>query len=95
MACSVLIPVLFARFPISNVSSFFPPLSVIDKFDYVFAENGTVQYKNGQLVSKQVRPPPFATVALLPCAPWGAAPPIPRQVGSLFSPVATSSRCAL
>ncbi|NWQ82765.1 PMM1 Phosphomannomutase, partial [Columbina picui] len=26
---------------------------VIDKFDYVFAENGTVQYKNGQLVSKQ------------------------------------------
>lgn len=28
--------------------------TVIDKFDYVFAENGTVQYKNGQLVSKQV-----------------------------------------
>ncbi|KAH0616844.1 hypothetical protein JD844_028268 [Phrynosoma platyrhinos] len=27
--------------------------TVIDKFDYVFAENGTVQYKNGQLVSKQ------------------------------------------
>ncbi|KAM9388641.1 phosphomannomutase 1 [Phaethornis superciliosus] len=26
---------------------------VIDKFDYVFAENGTVQYKNGQLISKQ------------------------------------------
>ncbi|XP_019370642.1 PREDICTED: phosphomannomutase 1 isoform X1 [Gavialis gangeticus] len=26
---------------------------VIKKFDYVFAENGTVQYKNGQLVSKQ------------------------------------------
>ncbi|KAI6079658.1 Phosphomannomutase 1 [Aix galericulata] len=26
---------------------------VISKFDYVFAENGTVQYKNGQLVSKQ------------------------------------------
>ncbi|XP_054047567.1 phosphomannomutase 1 isoform X1 [Rissa tridactyla] len=26
---------------------------VIEKFDYVFAENGTVQYKNGQLVSKQ------------------------------------------
>ncbi|XP_034259074.1 phosphomannomutase 1 isoform X1 [Pantherophis guttatus] len=26
---------------------------VINKFDYVFAENGTVQYKNGQLVSKQ------------------------------------------
>ncbi|XP_071588288.1 phosphomannomutase 1 isoform X2 [Heliangelus exortis] len=27
--------------------------AVIDKFDYVFAENGTVQYKNGQLISKQ------------------------------------------
>ncbi|XP_067998659.1 phosphomannomutase 1 isoform X1 [Melanerpes formicivorus] len=26
---------------------------VVEKFDYVFAENGTVQYKNGQLVSKQ------------------------------------------
>ncbi|XP_063164368.1 phosphomannomutase 1 [Candoia aspera] len=26
---------------------------VINKFDYVFAENGTVQYKNGQLISKQ------------------------------------------
>ncbi|XP_064011212.1 phosphomannomutase 1 isoform X2 [Pogoniulus pusillus] len=25
----------------------------IEKFDYVFAENGTVQYKNGQLISKQ------------------------------------------
>uniref|UniRef100_A0A8B9F014 Phosphomannomutase n=1 Tax=Amazona collaria TaxID=241587 RepID=A0A8B9F014_9PSIT len=31
----------------------FPSPTVIDKFDYVFAENGTVQYKNGQLVSKQ------------------------------------------
>uniref|UniRef100_A0A670K1J5 Phosphomannomutase n=1 Tax=Podarcis muralis TaxID=64176 RepID=A0A670K1J5_PODMU len=30
-----------------------PASPVIDKFDYVFAENGTVQYKNGQLVSKQ------------------------------------------
>lgn len=37
----------------------FPPPSVIDKFDYVFAENGTVQYKNGQLVSKQVGPAPL------------------------------------
>lgn len=46
----------------------FPPLSVIDKFDYVFAENGTVQYKNGHLVSKQVSPAPFAAMALLPCA---------------------------
>uniref|UniRef100_A0A8C2TD81 Phosphomannomutase n=1 Tax=Coturnix japonica TaxID=93934 RepID=A0A8C2TD81_COTJA len=27
---------------------------VVDKFDYVFAENGTVQYKNGRLVAKQV-----------------------------------------
>ncbi|XP_056653414.1 phosphomannomutase 1 isoform X1 [Monodelphis domestica] len=26
---------------------------VIEKFDYVFAENGTVQYKNGRLLSKQ------------------------------------------
>lgn len=42
--------------------------SVIDKFDYVFAENGTVQYKNGQLVSKQVSPAPLAATALLPCA---------------------------
>lgn len=42
----------------------FPPRSVIDKFDYVFAENGTVQYKNGQLVSKQVGP----AMALIPCA---------------------------
>ncbi len=28
--------------------------AVIHKFDYVFAENGTVQYKEGKLVSKQV-----------------------------------------
>jgi hypothetical protein len=27
---------------------------VIQKFDYVFAENGTVQYKDGKLLSKQV-----------------------------------------
>lgn len=26
---------------------------VIEKFDYVFAENGTVQYKHGRLLSKQ------------------------------------------
>ncbi|KAM8930951.1 phosphomannomutase 1 [Pelodytes ibericus] len=26
---------------------------VVQKFDYVFAENGTVQYKNGQLLSRQ------------------------------------------
>lgn len=29
-------------------------LAVIHKFDYVFAENGTVQYKDGKLVSKHV-----------------------------------------
>lgn len=29
-------------------------LAVIHKFDYVFAENGTVQYKNGKLLSKHV-----------------------------------------
>lgn len=29
-------------------------LPVIHKFDYVFAENGTVQYKDGRLVSKHV-----------------------------------------
>ncbi|TRY88423.1 hypothetical protein DNTS_018322 [Danionella cerebrum] len=28
---------------------------VVDKFDYVFAENGTVQYKDGKLISKQVK----------------------------------------
>lgn len=28
--------------------------AVIHKFDYVFAENGTVQYKEGKLISKQV-----------------------------------------
>lgn len=42
-------------FPLNILSA--PPnsfLTVINKFDYVFAENGTVQYKNGQLVSKQV-----------------------------------------
>lgn len=60
----------------SNVSFFFPPLSVIDKFDYVFAENGTVQYKNGQLVSKQVSPTPFAAMALLPYpGRWAASSP--------------------
>ena len=30
-------------------------LAVIHKFDYVFAENGTVQFKEGKLISKQVR----------------------------------------
>lgn len=29
-------------------------LAVIHKFDYVFAENGTVQYKDGKLLSKHV-----------------------------------------
>lgn len=42
---------------------------VIEKFDYVFAENGTVQYKHGRLLSKQVSTPqglnlgPFLVVA--------------------------------
>lgn len=61
MARSVLSPVLLAPFP-RHYSCFlfcFPHPSVIDKFDYVFAENGTVQYKNGQLVSKQVGPAPL------------------------------------
>lgn len=35
-----------------NLPSF--SLIVIQKFDYVFAENGTVQYKDGKLLSKQV-----------------------------------------
>ncbi|KAL0625446.1 Phosphomannomutase 1 [Plecturocebus cupreus] len=38
---------------------------VIEKFDYVFAENGTVQYKHGRLLSKQVSvpgAPHFSTV---------------------------------
>lgn len=30
---------------------------VIENFDYVFAENGTVQYKHGRLLSKQVSAP--------------------------------------
>lgn len=29
-------------------------LSVANKFDYVFAENGLVAYKNGQLIGKMV-----------------------------------------
>lgn len=31
-----------------------PSFAVIHKFDYVFAENGTVQYKDGKLLSKHV-----------------------------------------
>ncbi|KAK2121064.1 Phosphomannomutase 1 [Saguinus oedipus] len=40
----------------SHTLSFSGPLcgtKVIEKFDYVFAENGTVQYKHGRLLSKQ------------------------------------------
>lgn len=92
---SALSPVLLAPFPgqYSFVPLLFPPPSVIDKFDYVFAENGTVQYKNGQLVSKQVGPAPLAAMALLPCAlravrsrvwPWADGQPL------LFSPNARS-----
>lgn len=39
-------------------------LSVIHKFDYVFAENGTVQYKDGKLVSKQVSKHPLTLTML-------------------------------
>ncbi|KAJ8791748.1 hypothetical protein J1605_020470 [Eschrichtius robustus] len=35
---------------------------VIEKFDYVFAENGTVQYKHGRLLSKQWNSPLVASV---------------------------------
>lgn len=35
---------------------------VIEKFDYVFAENGTVQYKHGRLLSKQVSALPLPRV---------------------------------
>lgn len=40
----------------STFSHFSPVffLAVIHKFDYVFAENGTVQYKDGKLISKHV-----------------------------------------
>lgn len=37
---------------------------VIEKFDYVFAENGTVQYKHGRLLSKQVSDPQAVAWAL-------------------------------
>lgn len=46
---------------LASCSLFLPwPLhvpKVIEKFDYVFAENGTVQYKHGRLLSKQVSGP--------------------------------------
>lgn len=42
---------------LSHALSFSPGPQVIEKFDYVFAENGTVQYKHGRLLSKQVSAP--------------------------------------
>lgn len=45
---------LLAAFTHSSESNSPSCLSVIQKFDYVFAENGTVQYKDGRLVSKHV-----------------------------------------
>lgn len=56
---------------------------VIEKFDYVFAENGTVQYKHGRLLSKQVSAPQglspghFSTEKQSTgdfCPGWGRAP---------------------
>lgn len=44
----------FRDSPVRRVKSPALVLSVIHKFDYVFAENGTVQYKDGKLVSKHV-----------------------------------------
>uniref|UniRef100_A0A8D2MFG4 Phosphomannomutase n=1 Tax=Zonotrichia albicollis TaxID=44394 RepID=A0A8D2MFG4_ZONAL len=52
---------------------------VIDKFDYVFAENGTVQYKNGQLVSKQVSP---ENVVFPPCP--SDLVPLPTRRGTFI-----------
>ena len=40
-----------------SLSNAFFLSQVIEKFDYVFAENGTVQYKHGRLLSKQVSVP--------------------------------------
>jgi len=65
---------------------------VIEKFDYVFAENGTVQYKHGRLLSKQVSAPQglslqhFSTVAqpVVPL-PWaGGGPCAPRPQSPVF-----------
>lgn len=38
----------------SKAGTLWLSLAVIHKYDYVFAENGTVQYKDGKLLSKQV-----------------------------------------
>lgn len=51
---------------ISPISS----LSVIHKFDYVFAENGTVQYKDGKLLSKHVSPNDTFHVLFLTTLGW-------------------------
>ena len=94
-SATVLSPVPSAPFPRqdSMFPFLFPSPSVIDKFDYVFAENGTVQYKNGQLVSKQVGPAPLAAMALVPCALHAVGSSAwPREDGRplLFSPNAGS-----
>ena len=34
---------------------FYHPSSVIETYDYVFAENGLVAYKDGKFLAKQVR----------------------------------------
>lgn len=53
-------PLLIRLSVLKNQTSTFSPdpsvssLAVIRKFDYVFAENGTVQYKDGKLLSKYV-----------------------------------------
>lgn len=84
MAGSVLSPVLLTPFPrqCPRFMVLFPSPTVIDKFDYVFAENGTVQYKNGQLVAKQVGPAPLQPCCSfpMPYVPWGAC------LAPLFSP---------
>lgn len=63
----------------SHSLSFFPASTcpeVIEKFDYVFAENGTVQYKHGRLLSKQVSAPQGLSLRHFSIA---AQPPVPRS----------------
>lgn len=55
---------------ISLVSS----LAVIHKFDYVFAENGTVQYKDGKLLSKHVSEHTVTFIMLCHNVSWYATP---------------------
>jgi hypothetical protein len=39
----------------ANILTFFGACVVIQRVDYLFAENGLVAYKDGQLLSIQVR----------------------------------------